>query len=166
MKDIRIDNPNSVETTFCVPFGKMKQHSMDKETSDLFLKLCIASNEMKKMDIPDSEKPFSYKVLESSLKHRFTFTIEDETLMLFIAFHVQSPGTIIMYLTYLQYSCKQKGVRNLDWTMFSELFAMGFPCEKDLQEIWNSQKVKRENMSDNDNLLDYQSAMKSIQFEN
>jgi len=55
----------------------------------------------------------------------------------------------------------------IDLKMFCEIFPNGFPSEQDLEKIWDGQKVDREknNQMASDNLVDYQSAMGSIQFQ-
>jgi len=157
---------NAVEEVFCVPFGNLPQQPMDKDTEDLMLRLYMASMHGSMGEIPEKEKPFIIKMTESSLKNRFTFKIEDNALIAFIAFNSKTAGNVIMYLTYLQYKCKKNNMKVLDFKTFCHWFPMGFPSDADLEKVWDSQKVERKETGDSDNLLDYQSAMESIHFKN
>lgn len=157
-------NPKAVEEIFCIPFSKLPQQQMDIETGQMYFDLSMGSLAKRYVQMDEAKKPFQLKILESSLEHRFTFTIADPNLRLFILYIAQSAGGVIMYLAYLQYECKKNNVKNLDWQMFSRIFAMGFPSEEDLHKLWDSQKVPFDERGSSDNLLDYQSAMESIQF--
>jgi hypothetical protein len=162
-----IENPTGVEEFFCVPFSDLKLYPMDEEMSRLMITLMFESKKgADSLQIPEKEKPFILKLVEGALKTRFTFTINDNGLVFFIAIQSKNAGTAIMYLAYLQYRCKKLNKRNLDWELFTSIFPNGFPNETDLHNIWDAQKVKRHNTDSfgSDNLLDYQSAMKSIQF--
>lgn len=155
---------NSIETKFCVPFEKLPKHPMNEEVSGMMIQLLMSHNAP--VSIPEKEKPFLYKVIESRAKASFSFKLEDPKLIIFLCVLTQSPGTAVMYLTYMQYWAKKRGIKNIDFNLFcSEIFPMGFPSEDDLHTLWRSQKIERRE-GGSDNLLDYQSAMSSIQFEN
>jgi hypothetical protein len=162
-----IDNPKAVEELFCIPFGKLPQHPMDEEMTGFMAEMNMASlmNGGKAHNIPKKDTPPILLMFEDSLATRFSFEIPDQTLRFFISVQAGTVGIIIMYLTYLQYECKKRGIKELDWMQFTGLFARGFPVEPDLQTLWEMQKIKRRKMGEgSDNLLDYQSAMVSIQY--
>lgn len=154
---------NSIEYIFCKPFSELKRHPMDKETMELLIHLMLIKDEIK---IPEEKKPFILKVIEGSLQSRFTFKINDMKLKLFLSHITRSPGCAIMYLTYLQYRCKIQSVIEINLETFCEkIFGDGLPNDEDLHKLWESQKVKRSKTDHgSDNLLDYQSAFKSLQF--
>jgi hypothetical protein len=159
-----INDPEAIEKLFCIPFNKLRSHPMDEETTGLFLQLTFSGEHGKEVVIPEKEKPFLYKVIESRVKGAFTFILNDSRLIMFLCVIAKTPGTAIMYLTYMQYWAKQKNVNQITFDIFArDIFPMGFPSNEDLHLLWNAIKVKREN-GGSDNLLDYQSAMKSIQF--
>jgi hypothetical protein len=158
-----IENPNGVEEIFCQPFDKLQQKAMSQEQFKLMFMLCDADKRGVFPTTPDKEKPFQLQLLEKRLEHCFTFKIPQGGLRLFIASLGESAGGVVMYLTYLQYKCKHLGVKELDWDVFSmQIFPMGFPSEEARHKVWLGQKIKSK--SGSDNLVDYQSAMKSIQF--
>ncbi len=161
------EDPAAVENLFCIPFSKLKQHEMDSHTSEMFLKLCLASKSTESLpDIPEKEKPFILLMTERAVEGRFSFEVCDSTLTTFIALLCKNPGMVIMYLTYLQYECKKRNKPVLDWDEFAMIFASGFPSDQDLHNLWDNTKVKRDPKTGGaDNLLDYQSAMESIHFE-
>lgn len=152
---------DAVEKYFCQPFEKLSKHPMSDELSKMMITLLFSKKEI---SIPEKEKPFLLKVIETRIKHSFTFTILDIRLSFFLCVLSQTPGTAIMYLTYLQYWAKNHQLKVITFDDFcKDIFPMGFPSDEDLHQLWISIKVKREN-GGSDNLLDYQSAMESIQF--
>ncbi len=152
---------NAVEKYFCEPFDKAQRVPMSKESTE-FLMWLLRSEKLR--DFTEKKKPFIMKVIESRLKTWFSFSIRDSRLTLFIAIISKTPGTAIMYLTYLQYWCKKNETEEIDLNKFCrEIFPMGFLSKEDLEKIWDGQKVLREKEG-SDNLLDYQSAMLSIHF--
>lgn len=154
---------DAVEKIFCVRFSKLKTFPMSDANSEILVKLLLAKNVIK--DIAEKEKPWLYQIIEKRIQLCFTFKISDPRLILFIALVAGSPGTAVMYLAYLQYWCKQNNIKELDLDIFCErIFPMGFPCENDLHELWDSQKINRPDSNGSDNLLDYSSAYQSIQF--
>lgn len=154
--------PDAVEKIFCEPFEKLKMHPMSKDVSEILVKLLLYKGAFK--ELPDKEKPFLYQVIEKRIKYCFTFNIEDPRLILFLAIVAESPGTAVMYMAYIQYWCKKNGVEVLDLDTFCEkIFPWGFPNEDDLHKLWDEQKVNRKGTHGSDNLLDYETAYKSIQ---
>ena len=107
-----------------------------------------------------AEKPFLYKLIEKRIRYCFTFSILDERLLLFLTAVAQTPGKAIMYLTYMQYWAKRHKQFVITFDDFCmKIFPHGFPNDEDLHDVWVKQKIK------NGNLLDFQSAMVSIQFD-
>jgi hypothetical protein len=157
-----VKQEDAVEKYFCIPFEKSPRHPMDEENSEFLIKLLLADREF---ELPEEEKPFLVKLIEKRLKYGMTYKIKDSRLILFLAILARNAGSAVMYMTYLQYWCKKKHVIEIDLNRFcEEIFPMGFPSEDDLHKIWDGQKVMRESSGASDNLVDYQSAMTSIQF--
>lgn len=150
----------AIEKIFCEPFEKLQRHQMSEDLTKLMIKLMMSD---KNVTIPEKDKPFLFKVIESRIKHCFTYSIDDNRLILFLMMLTQSPGTAVMYLTYLQYWVKKylatRNITNIDFETFCmEIFPMGFPCEEDLSQLWRNCKVAAKP----DNLLDHSSAGASI----
>lgn len=156
--------PDAIEIHFCKPFDELKRHPMDSETFNMLAQLLLIP---KDGTFPNEDKPFLVQVIEKRIPGCFTFTTNDERLILFLAFLTETPGSAVMYLTYLQYWCKQKNVKEIDLDIFCKrIFPIGFPSRQELSSLWDKTKVGRdeEGSRGSDNLIDYQSAMKSIQF--
>ena len=67
-----------------------------------------------------------------------------------------------MYIWYLQYQSKKRKIEFISFDIFTEIFAWGFPTKDTLEKLWSNQKVDRSDANNSDNLLDYQSAGKSL----
>lgn len=159
-----VKQPDSVEKVFCKPFDKVITEQMDKETTEMMFKLMNISKYGSNIEIKEKDKPFEIRLIEKALQTRFTFKLEDPTLILFIATIGGSAGKIIMYLTYIQYRLKQLDERVLTWDIFAmSIFSHGFPKEEEMHRLWDAQKVRIKGSSF-DNLLDYIKATESIQF--
>ncbi len=155
---------NAVEEYICKQFESAEKHEMDKETTADLLRLMLVKKG--NLEIPEKEKPFLIKVIESRVRACFTYKMEDIRLVLFLAMLTETPGSAVMYLTYLQYWCKKNNCHEIDLDKFCQIFPIGFPSKEDLHKIWDGQKIERAKGSSisSDNLLDHQSAMVSIQF--
>jgi len=156
---------SAVEILFCEPFKNLRQNELDDDLFNILLTL-NSSPKVEFSTVPEKEKLPLFKLIENSLNLRFTFKIRDFRLIIMIAAVSKSAGTAIMYLTYLQYFCKTHNLKELDFETFCrEIFPLGFPDDKELSKLWTNQKVNSPSGSfGSDNLIDYQSAMKSIQF--
>lgn len=147
---------NAIEQYFCKPFEQAQRMPMDEETSMMMIQLLMIPKDTFK--IPDAEKPFLVRVIEGRLSV-FSYQITDMRLLLFLAVISETPGTAIMYLTYLQYWCNKQRRTEVDLDTLCEVFPTGFLSEESLTRIWDGQKVGGEG---SDNLLDYPAAMNSI----
>lgn len=150
--------PNSIEELFAKEFEKTQKQPMEKDTSEILMKLILSKNSS--FNIPDEEKPFVYQVLEKRIKVLHDFEVDDRVL-LFLCCICRSVGVGVMYCWYMQYESKKRNIRHISLETFCEIFPMGFPSEDDLSRLWDAQKVHSERMS-SDNLLDYPQAGKSL----
>lgn len=162
MLDIsRVEQENSIEELFAKEFDKFKNSPMNKDTSELFITLTLAKNIP--LDIPEDEKPFLYKLMERRLEVLHNYKMDSKTL-LFLSFLCENAGTCVMYIWYLQYEANKRNIDLIDFQKFTEIFSWGFPSDKTLEELWDSQKVNSKGLG-SDNLLDYPLAGKSL-FQN
>ena len=161
-----IKNPEAIEKYFCVPFKKSARHEMSLDLTEMLVILATADKDVLEANYKDERRgseDFIFELIMKRVKHCFTYNITDFRLIFFLGAIAKSAGTAVMYLTYLQYWCKKHNVSTLDWETFNmRVFPDGFLSEKDLQKLWDGQKVNVK--SGSDNLLDYQSAMLSIHF--
>ena len=161
MKNLDVNNPTEIEKNVSEKMAQLQTVPMNEEMSGLLISLMFMK---KDFEMPEDKKPFLYAVIEKRVEHCFTFKITDARLILLLAIVSVNPGTAVMYLWYLQYWCFKNNVKEIDLDVVcGRIFPMGFFKEKDLEEIWDEQKVKSDGGSDN--LVDYASAGTSIQFK-
>lgn len=156
-----VKQPDAIEKYFCKPFDELKRHEMDVESFMMLSRLLLIP---KNATFSHDDKPFLIKVIEKRIPACFTFKTNDERLILFLAYIAESPGSAVMYLTYIQYWCKQKNIKEMDLDIFCKIFPEGFPSKEDLHILWEKTKIARDGSMGTGNLVDYQSAIKSIQF--
>jgi len=152
------EQPNSIEELFAKKFEQLNKYPMDNETSEIFVKLILSKNS--EYEIPESEKPFIYQVLDKRISVVHDYEVDDRVL-LFLSWICKSAGVGVMYCWYLQYEAKKRGVDEITFEIFTEIFAWGFPSEDGLSKLWDEQKVIRKDMG-SDNLLDYPKAGLSL----
>jgi len=159
----QITDGTLIEEKFCKVFDNLQKHPMTQELSKAMISLLFADPTK---PIPKLTAEFLFRLITKRVEICFTFKITDWRLTTFLMFLSETPGNAVMYLTYLQYWCKKHNVKELDINIFCEsIFPWGFPSKDDMLKLWDDTKVyNREGSSDSDNLVDYASAMKSIQF--
>lgn len=158
-----IENPNAVEELFCKEMDKAKTETLNKEDFELFIGLCSAKP-IPLESVDKKDKFFLYELIEKRVQYSFGYKINDARVIVLIATMARNAGSAVMYLTYLQYKCKKDNTKEVTFDYLIKLFPDGFVTESELQSIWYKLKVKKGEGMGSDNLLDYQSAMKSIQF--
>jgi hypothetical protein len=168
-----IQDPTAVEEIFCKGFDKIPFNvPMDKLEMQMMMNalqfeegLIEADPFANLSEEEEKELPFAVKMVKQSIKTRFTFEMTD-CMQVLVAIIAKSAGTCVMYLTYLQYRAKKLGVKEITAMEFAQnIFPMGLPSEENLQKLWYSQKVNtKDGIGGSDNLLDYQSALVSIQY--
>ena len=162
-----VNQVDSIEKRFCVKFEKLEQKKMDGEITDILISLVLMNQKSIFKDIPSNEVPHLCQIINKKISSQFTYTMSDDRVVLFIALLTENPGPAMMYLWYLQYYCKKKKINDIDLTIFArDIFPRGFPSKKDLEKLWDKQKIDNENEGFSDNLLDYRSAGQSIQIKN
>lgn len=160
--------PDSIERLFCEPFGNLPVREMTVEEVDMFIKMLSIEKENPLFKIEDmsNDIPQSIKAINSFLHYRFSFEMTD-ALKVVIAYMCESFGKIIMYMTFLQFKSKKMGKKKLSVIDLGGIFPRGFPKDESMSELWVNVKVNRAiaNSGGSDNLLDYQTALKSIHFD-
>ena len=135
---------------------------MSDESTEMFLKIGMMPKDMK---LQTENKPYIFQIIEKRIQYCFTFKVTDERVLLAITLWAESAGVAIIYLWYIQGWCFKNNVQEVDFETFGlRIFPTGVFSDKDLQSVWENQKVKRDNMDDSDNLIDYNQASLSIQF--
>lgn len=163
----KINENTAVEEIFCKPFKALPSRELSKsEMQVLTTALLVEESPLEDpfRTINSEEKPFISALVESMLESRFTFQMSNP-MIFFVSLLAKNAGGCVMYLTYLQYQAKLKEDRQITAKDFCDIFPVGVPTEKSISDLWDRQKVERgERGLDSDNLLDYQTAMVSIQF--
>jgi len=160
-------NPQAVEEVFCKPFSSIGIRPMTAEESSSLLMFSIADKRNSDESIiGNTELPFAIQIMRKRIETSFTFQMT-EPLELFVGLISGSAGNVIMYLTYLQYRAKKMDKKILNIEDFCNIFSLGLPNDEGLHRMWENQKVKHSetNPIGSDNLLDYNSAMESINFK-
>ncbi len=158
---------NALETHMCDRLSKARMVPMSKDLSEALIKVIMSKEEgAKKMHEELLKVSWEYKALFERAKSSLTVEFEPSGLiMAFFTSVYTAPGigNAIMYIYYIQYACKKKGIEKFTVNTFCEsVFPMGVFRNEDLNEVWDACKVSSEGGSDN--LIDYPKASKSIQF--
>lgn len=147
---------DSVENVFCKEFERLQRFPMSDELTKCMVTMFLSDITK---PIPEIEKEFLFQVIRKRIDVCFTFKLSDWRLITFLMMLSQSPGKAVMYFTYLQYWLKKNNINEITFEIFCDrIFPMGFPLDKDLDKLWNKQKIE------SGNLLDHQKGLKSIQF--
>lgn len=158
---------SSIENLLCKKMEALKVDSMDDELTDLFLRLSLADmNGQPNEEFIDWVKTqFEYQVIQSRVKcFQYNLSPFVATMLMYVT---QSPGTAVMYLTFIQYLIKtrfpQWRGKTLSMEQFARLFPMGYFKSDDLLKIWDDTKVNNKGRG-SDNLIDYMQYAESIMF--
>ena len=156
-----VKNVNAIEEVICQKMEVLPCQPMDKDLSAILINLLFSEG----ADVfGEKPKPFLCEVISKRIECCFQYTITD-TANLFLAALTQTPGNAVVYMWYLQYQCNKHGIDVVDLNFICDLFPIGFPSEKDMMDIWDSQKVLPVDHGP-DNLVDYASAGLSLMKEN
>jgi hypothetical protein len=148
---------NSVELLFSEKFKDLDCHELSDEMSQIMFGLIMVQS--------DSEllKTLCDGFLSQVITERFYalgYTMDHKT-NIFICILCENRINSIMYCHYLAYWCKKNKVQKIYFNDFCNyIFPFGFPSNKDLNNLWESQKL--EGYTGSDNLLDYFRASNSI----
>lgn len=158
---------NALEIHMCERLSKAEKVPTSKDMTLVLVRLLLSSEEgIKKMHEELIKASWEYKALFERAKSYLTVEFELSGLIAaFFGSIYTAPGigNAIMHIYYIQYVCKQKGIKKFTVKTFCEaVFPFGVFRAEDLSEAWDACKVSREGGSDN--LIDYPEASKSIQF--
>lgn len=157
-------NGSSIEELICKPMENLPSKHLDPETSQLYFNIARLDNRKNAEETMPIElkESFAYRLCKAS-QDRFQYRLTPCAIFL-VAFILgdQTPGRIIMYMTYIQYRLKVAGYP-LDTLVNIQILAL-LRVEKkdnnDLSTIWYSTKVK--DLGCSDNLIDYRKYGESI----
>lgn len=153
---------DAIEKYFCVPFSKLPKQEMEKDLLEPFIEYTMGKDEDFDLTLL-RKKSWVLQAIEKRIEVCFKYTLDNRSKAFLLMVANGNIGVCVMYLTYLQYISRIRGVKEITFTVFSDVFRMGFPSRNDLHELWGATKVEREeNGAGSDNLVDYEVALKSI----
>jgi hypothetical protein len=157
------NNPNATETHFCIPLSKFVPIPLTEDQTKFMLIVGMAKEDK----LPQMEKDFRemcwfYEAIDKRLKAMFSYKMDVKSKLVLCSW-CETIGDLAIYLTYIQYKCKERNIKDLDLDALAHIFPMGIFDRKFVKTVWDGQKVERgEGYSDN--IIDYPNALKSILF--
>lgn len=151
---------DTIENTIISLMKNSPKFQMDTDLGGILISLLVGG---KNFSIPHKKKPFLTQVIEKRISASHTFSTSDFRLILFLASVSETPGCAILYLWYIQYWCYSNKIKEIDLDIFcNRIFPNGFLSQKNLQKIWDNQKVINAPKFSSDNLVDYNFCGNSI----
>jgi hypothetical protein len=171
LKNEETKNPNAIEEFFCKPLDKFKPVPMTKTQMQLMLAVGSAKDEnVAQMERDFTEIYWFYPAIEKRINACFTYTMDAKAKML-LATWCNTIGDVVMYLTLIQYKCKQRGLKALYYDGLALMFGDGIIDREFMHKCWDAQKLERKKTyrkflpyGGSDNLIDYATAGKSLYF--
>ena len=177
IKYSQLQDPTLIENKYCKVFENLHFESADIEVLE-YIKFLnnlpnttvddfISHVKEGKLTIGDeSDDVLKYVIAcYNNIKARFSFELKEYKVLSLLIYICGNIGKLMMYCVYIQYKLKELNERELTFRIFNEnIFPFGYPTDNDLDNLWESCKIDKEGNSGSDNLIDYQSAMKSIHF--
>lgn len=149
---------DGVEKYFCIPFAKLPC-VLDEDMR--FLIRAISMPNWSDTILAPFEEEQLHAIKERLQTHLNVYI--DARSIRFITLCSDRYAIAMMFLTYIQWWAFKNNVRHVSFSHIKDqIFPNGLPDKAALKEMWYSQKVNHNGGSDN--LIDYQSALKSIQF--
>lgn len=153
---------NAVEELVCKAIEEAPKFPMSQELSNMFISMTMNSKDEKGLDLL-YQQLFKRSWLLNVIKKRIDVCLKveiDKAVQFFLLFLGKNPGNCIMYLYYLQYYAKKKGIEKISFEQFGmDVFPNGYPSKEILSQIWDSQKS---GIATNGNIIDLPSAAESI----
>ena len=154
---------NAIEEVFYNFLKDCQTEPLSENLSDSLTYLNMIPIEVK---FSKEEKNFIFQIIEKRVENCFTFKFTDERAIMALCLWCESAGKAIMYLWYIQAWCFKNNKKEINLTnLWIDIFPNGLFYEKDLETVWEKQKVEHSYMG-SDNLIDYGIAGLSIQFKN
>lgn len=156
-------NPSAIETHFCIPLSKFTPIELTEDLMKFMLILGMAKEDK----LPQMEKDFAemcwfYPAIDKRLKSMYSYTMDTKSKLVLCSW-CESIGDMVIYLTYIQYKCKQRNIKHIDLEELAYTFPVGIFDRDFMRTIWEGQKIEKgEGYSDN--LVDYPSALISLLF--
>lgn len=153
--------PNQAEETLLIPFSKLQKHDLSRQMAeDLIRIMCMNENQAQGAWNDMRKEMYQIAIIAQRLTI-LQVKIHFRVLILIASICNGNPGTSILYLYYCQYYAKQCGIKEVSLDTFCQnMFAMGFPKQQDMFDLWDKSKFEGKP------ILDIGAACQSIIFEN
>jgi hypothetical protein len=162
LEEKELTNPNATEDYFCKPLNAFKPEVLSPIQMKMMTIIYLVKDEdLKKFEVELTEVYWFYPAIQKRLDAYFTYKMDTKAKLLLVSW-CGSVGDTVMYLTLLQYKCRQKGIKELKFEDLALMFADGIIEDAFKTKIWDGQKVQCEHKQVN--LIDYPSTMKSLIF--
>ena len=146
--------PTAVEEKFCKLLEGMNPTTpLNVDQFKIFIALLTIDKE-KLNELYNADGNPSLQLIKGRLES-LHYTLDEKTQIM-LSFIAQTPGDIVMYIYYLAYKAKQKNKNVITFDDFVDIFPMGYFSKTQLDEAWDAQKIKGQN------LLDYPEASISL----
>lgn len=155
---------DAIEKYFCPLLADKNTTELTNEQAQVFMSVAMSNVMGTPVPIPTGKKlktlPFEAQVLIKRVEVCFDYKITDLGVILLLVFLSHSLGSVIMYLTMIQWYCKKNSIEVFGINEFSKMFPMGVYSEEDLHAAWDAQKVP----DSPDNLIDHPTALTSLRY--
>jgi len=126
--------------------------TLTEEQAKLFMTLTLLEREDPDKVPLTAELPFTFKVLDSRLKHHGKDNVSFHC-KLFLASLCNSPGKSVMWAYTLAHILELEGGAKVTMGVLSKYFPWGFPSEEAQMACWDDQKghahdIKADNLMD------------------
>ncbi len=169
-----INNPNAVADLFCKPLNSHRNESpLDEQSSEVMITLMLSKG-IEAMYADMSKKMWCLPAIEKRQQVIFNNNLLDKETFIFLAFNTEGNiGTMVMYLTFIQWFCFGKYDNEKDFfsnVFCTHIFPMGVFKKETLHKLWDATKVyndyphgdENRKLYETDNLVDYAQCLKSF----
>lgn len=171
MKDLSHEvtkEPNAIKKYVVQPMLECSRNNPMSETQGKYLLLGLHEDKEPTTDLNQFyNKMKSYSLGINLLEQRLEragITIT-KSASIFLSLTLSTPSKAILYAIFITYMCRKHGITNLDCATLSiKIFPEGLFHDKDLDDVWQKQKVERLNDGtfSSDNLVDYPTAFMTL----
>ena len=145
---------DSIENIFCKSFDSCKKRNLTDVENNMFPLFANMTEEH------FDQFPIAF-MMSKRIQNNHTFTIECGAVG-FLSMIAKNFGGAVMLCWYLQYLSKTRNIKHFDLAIVGEIFDGNVPVEEEWVKHWLGQKIKIQDMSFSDNLLDYLDAGNSL----
>jgi hypothetical protein len=142
---------------WCDELSKLPVEELGQTTNELIAKIIFRDNSSLFKLSKELEDSFQIQVINKRVPIQFDYVLTDSSKLIIILL-VGTLGELIMFLTYIQYICKQRNIWKVTPNfLLQSVIPDGFWSKDILDTMWNKQKLP-----DGTNAVDHFECMESI----